>query len=106
MLGRDEFVRLLKSEFLTPQYSQSKIHENIFLLDSRIVITPNFDQIYDVYAGSASKGFCCCKKLLWARHHADHIQPKRKINIKNSGTTLTPGKFIFTRQIILKQELL
>ena len=48
-MGRDRFVNFLKKEFVTPRFKESEIHKAIFELDSRIVITPNFDNIYDVY---------------------------------------------------------
>ena len=46
-LGLDEYKDLLKLEFFDKHFLKAKIHEEIEQLDSRIVITPNFDQIYE-----------------------------------------------------------
>ncbi len=42
-LGKEEFTRVVREEFLTPGYQPAEIHEKFFSLDSRIVATPNFD---------------------------------------------------------------
>ena len=49
-LGDNDFIDLLKDEFERPQFQEADIHKDIFKLNQRIVITPNFDKIYDSYA--------------------------------------------------------
>lgn len=49
-IGNERFERIAREEFLTPKYKSYRIHENILKLDSKIVITPNVDKIYEVYA--------------------------------------------------------
>lgn len=55
-LGTDEFVDLVEKEFLTPAFRAADIHTEIFKLDSRIVLTPNFDKIYETYVIKVSEG--------------------------------------------------
>lgn len=95
-LGRDEFTRVIREEFLTPQYRPAKIHEAIFALDSRIVATPNFDKIYETYANSEAAGSIVVK------HHYDNDinsiirTPGREI-LKVHGSVDSPENLIFTR---------
>ncbi|PHM73575.1 hypothetical protein [Xenorhabdus kozodoii] len=54
--SKGEFETLIKECFLTPKYKPAPIHECLFKLDSRIVITPNFDKIYDTYVTTETQG--------------------------------------------------
>ena len=44
-----DYVKYLKSEFMV-DFKPSKVHEFIRRLIIKVVITTNFDSIYDVYA--------------------------------------------------------
>lgn len=95
-LGRDEFTRAIREEFLAPQYRHAKIHEAIFALDSRIVATPNFDKIYETYANSQAAGSIVVK------HHYDSdinsiIRTPGRLILKVHGTVDSPENLIFTR---------
>ena len=46
-LDKNEYIDLLESEFVKPKYQPNKLHELIHELDASIVITPNFDKIYE-----------------------------------------------------------
>jgi hypothetical protein len=52
----DRWPIFLREKFVDPQFQPSAIHEHIFSLDARIVITPNFDNIYDRLASQKSQG--------------------------------------------------
>ena len=41
-LGNNEFIELLKNEFERPHFHEAEIHKDIFKLNQRIIITPNF----------------------------------------------------------------
>lgn len=96
-LGRDDFNTLIKREFLTPQYQPSKIHELIYNLDSRIIITPNFDKIYDTYANTASVGTVIVKKFN-ENDIADCLRRPEPLIIKIHGSVESPDNMIFTRK--------
>lgn len=55
-IGEVEFGEALENEFRRPGYIPSDVHKIIYSLDSRIVITPNVDKIYEQYAVSESQG--------------------------------------------------
>lgn len=95
-LGKEEFTRIVREEFLTPGYQAAEIHEKIFNLDSRIVATPNFDKIYETYANSQANG------SITVKHHYDSdvissIRGSGRVIVKIHGTIDSPNNLIFTR---------
>lgn len=96
-LGNAGFVDLLQNEFHIPGFIPSEVHRTIFNLDARIVITPNFDNIYDRFALNETAGTILIKKF----HEADvaeTIRLNRRLIIKNHGTVDDPHHLIFSRK--------
>lgn len=96
-LGLAAFVSVLRDEYLTPEYDPAEIHKHIFSLDSRIVISPNFDKIYDTYASTQTRGSTLIK------NHYDEdllsaVKENGRLIIKAHGTIDAPEKLIFTRK--------
>jgi len=96
-LGRDDFNTLVRKEFLTPQFQPADIHKHIYNLDSRIIITPNFDKIYDTYANTTSHGNIIVKKFN-DNDIADCIRRTEHLIIKIHGSVESPDNLIFTRK--------
>lgn len=96
-LGRDKFNTLIKDEFLTPKFKKADIHTYIYNLDSRIVITPNFDKIYDVYATATSQGSMIIKSFDSA-DLVDCIRRPEPLIIKIHGSVDSTDNIIFTRK--------
>ena len=46
-MGDESFSDYLKKEYLDKRFDEADIHKTIFELDSRIVISPNVDEIYE-----------------------------------------------------------
>lgn len=96
-LGKEAFLDYLRAEYLTPGYTPADIHRHIFSLDSRIVISPNFDKIYDTYVNTQTHGSTKIK-----HQYDDDVQSAIKENgrliIKAHGSIDTPEKLIFTRK--------
>lgn len=95
-LGRNIFNDLMMDEYHTPGYTPAAIHETIFKLDSKIVITPNFDRIYDTYSSTTSNGTVIIKK------HTDTdvaglIRNHKRLIIKMHGTIDDVNDVIFTK---------
>ena len=55
-IGEESFGDIVADEFRRPGYNPSDIHKEIYALDSRIIITPNVDKIYEQYAIQESSG--------------------------------------------------
>lgn len=96
-LGRPSFVDLLQREFLEPGFIPSETHGAIFKLDAKIVITPNFDNIYDRYANQESSGTILIKKF-FENDIAETIRLNKRLIIKNHGSIETPNEIIFSRK--------
>ncbi len=96
-LGRDDFNTLVRKEFLIPQFKPAIIHQHIYNLDSRIIITPNFDKIYDTYANTTSHGSIIVKKFN-ENDIADCIRRPEHLIIKIHGSVESPDNLIFTRK--------
>lgn len=95
-IGKEEFVRRIRQEFKEPKYQPADIHKYIHQLDLRTVITPNFDEIYDNYAASASSGTTTVK------HYkdvdlAESLRGNERLIVKMHGTVSRPNELIFTR---------
>lgn len=96
-LGRDDFNTLIKDEFLIPRFNHALIHEHIYNLDSRIVITPNFDKIYDTYATTISQGSTVIKKFT-DEDIVDCLRRVEPLIIKIHGSVDATDNLIFTRK--------
>ena len=95
-LPDNEFNDLLDDSFRAPRFQTAEIHKEIFKLDSRIVITPNFDSIYESYVQSETQGATLVK------HYYDDdlvsvIRRRTPIILKIHGSISTPNKMIFTQ---------
>lgn len=95
-MGHDDFIELIKDEFQLPKFKPSTVHEDIFMLDSRIVITPNFDKIYDLYANTASTGTINVKRYSES-DIADYIRKNERIILKIHGCISSPNELIFSK---------
>jgi hypothetical protein len=88
---------LLNQEFVMPQYGHADIHETIFKLDSRIVLTQNFDKIFDTFASAKSQGTVLVKNYYDA-DIAKTIRGNRRLVIKVHGTIDQPHQMVFTKR--------
>lgn len=90
-----EWIPFLNEQFFHPEYQPKDIHKHIFELDAPIILTPNFDKIYDNYAAG---------KVRVKKYHEDDIaqfirgSEKQRLIIKIHGCIDSPGKLVFTRE--------
>ncbi|MBH0097926.1 SIR2 family protein [Salinibacterium sp. NSLL150] len=94
---RDEWNGLLTAAFVTPKYAPSATHTSIFQLDSRIVATPNFDKIYDVYAQQES-GQTVRISHYYDPDTSELMRGDYRGVLKVHGTIDQPSTTIFTRR--------
>ncbi len=94
-----EWISFVERKFLDPRFPPNDLHKAIFSLDSSIVLTPNFDKIYDNYATSQSQN------LLKIKKYYDEDIPRvlrgggsQRLILKIHGCIDTPDKLIFTRE--------
>jgi NAD-dependent SIR2 family protein deacetylase len=91
-----DYQALLDRYFNRPAFTPSRLHEIILSLDSRLVITTNFDKIYERYCLSTStEGFkvvCYDSASL-----ADEIRSDARLIIKAHGSIDEIQRMLFTR---------
>lgn len=95
-LGREEFGDLVKEEYFDPGFRPSQFHELMWKLDLRILITPNFDNIFDTLVSDRGGGTVVVKQF----HDdsvSDSIRKLDRLLIKSHGSADNPKKLIFTR---------
>ncbi|SOE10483.1 SIR2-like protein [Hoeflea halophila] len=94
----------LRECFVAPMYRHAEIHKSIFELDSRIVITPNFDKIYDRYAINSSGGTVSVKNYT-DQDLVSVIRSDLRFIFKIHGDIDSPGNLIFTRKQYAKSRI-
>ena len=94
-MGAEPFSDYLKNEYLDKQFDEADIHKTIFELDSRIVISPNIDEIYETYARSQTKGTTIVKTYK-DNDITDVIRTGSFLIIKTHGSISHPHEVIFT----------
>lgn len=93
----EAFVALVQREYQQPGYQKALVHEHIYNLDSAVVVSPNFDNIYDTYALSTSNGTLVVKD-----HTSTDIASylgggETRLLLKSHGSANNPANLIFTR---------
>lgn len=86
---------LLQNSFSKPRYNHAPIHEHIYNLDCRIIISLNFDKIYEDYAVKLSENTFVVKNY----HDPDIRQTvagNERYVIKPHGSIESQSKLIFT----------
>ncbi len=102
-LGSKRFDDVLSEYFLKPQYQTSEIHRDIFSLDSRIVMTPNVDKIYEVYAQNESSGTVLVKRY-YDKDLVSAIKSQSRMVLKIHGTLDEPSRAIFSQSQYIKMR--
>ncbi|UOO37567.1 SIR2 family protein [Oscillospiraceae bacterium CM] len=96
-IGERVFGELAADEYRRPGYRHHEIHEVIFSLDSKIVITPNIDKIYEQYASMESHG-TIVPKTFYDDDVAKYLRSQDFLIIKAHGTVDSAERIIFTHQ--------
>lgn len=86
-----------RNSFLTPRFQPSAIHRVVADLDPKIVVTTNYDTIYETYCqhGDARNGYNVC--LYYEKHAINDIRSDIRCIIKAHGSVTDPSNAILTR---------
>lgn len=93
----DDWGGLLDEFFVAPQYGAAHIHELIFRLDCKIILTQNFDKIFDTYAQATSQNTVRVKSYTDG-DVAEFLRGAHNLILKAHGTIDVPAEMIFTRK--------
>lgn len=96
-LGENDFGELAADEFRRSKYKPSEIHKAIYLLDSRLVITPNVDKIYEQYALQASSSSVVIKSY-YEDDIAKYLRTNDYLIIRAHGHIDNTTNLIFTHK--------
>lgn len=95
-LTERDFGDLAADEFCRPGYKPSEIHDVIYGLDSKLVITPNIDKIYDQCTSINSSGTVVTKK--YYEDIAPFLRQSDYLVIKAHGCVDDPNHIVFTHK--------
>ena len=96
-IGERAFAEAVADEFRRPGYKHSDVHKVIFGLESRIVVTPNVDKIYEQYALHESDSTIVVKSY-YDDDIAKYIRSKDYLLIREHGYVDDANKMIFTQK--------
>lgn len=92
----DGFKSALLSEFVNKRFVPAPIHDNLSQVDSRFVLTTNFDRLYELSANQLQQGTVLVKNY-YDRDVADVFRRSERVVLKVHGTIDSPDRTIFTR---------
>ena len=95
-LTERDFGELAADEFRRPGYQPSEIHDVIYGLDSKLVITPNIDKIYDQCTYINSHGTVVTKK--YYEDIAPFLRQSDYLVIKAHGCVDDSQRIVFTHK--------
>ena len=93
-----EFAKFVRDHFEAPHYRASELHDLVIAIDPKIVVTTNFDAIYESRAasGKAAAGYNVCR--YYESHLIDDLRSNRRLIIKAHGCITDPAKIVLTRR--------
>lgn len=96
-IGQKKFGEAVQEEFRRQKYLPDEIHRVIYGLDSKLVITPNVDKIYEECAQTESHSSVVVKKYSDS-DLAKYLRTNDYLIIKAHGTVDETEKIIFTHK--------
>lgn len=101
-----EYRDLLNRNFNNPAFQPSDLHACIFDLDVRIIISTNFDKIYEGYCASVGAAPGAFKTVSYhSSDLVDEIRSDTRLIIKAHGSIDDISKMVFTRAEYHKAKL-
>jgi hypothetical protein len=99
-----DFASYIREVMAEPRYQASDIHEHVLNLDPKIVVTTNYDDIYDNYCKSGKEqGLYNVCKYYESHLVSDLRSPVRQI-IKAHGCISDPSKIVLTRSQYFRER--
>jgi hypothetical protein len=92
----------IRDELRNPRFQPSSIHEAVLEIDPKIVITTNYDEIYDTYCrtGSAYEGYNVSK--YYDSHIISDLRSPVRLIIKAHGCVTDVSKIVLTKSQYFK----
>jgi hypothetical protein len=92
-----DFTDYLRNTFVQPRFSPSDLHKIVLEIDPKILITTNYDEIYDHYcnSGHAESGYNICK--YYDSFAVENIRSRIRLVIKAHGCVSDATKIVLSR---------
>jgi hypothetical protein len=99
-----DFTAFIREQLELPRFEPSAIHKHVLSIDPKIVITTNYDQIYDNYCrtGDAQEGYNVCR--YYDPYLVTDLRSSVRSIIKAHGCVTDPSRIVdpnTTRQSVL-----
>lgn len=91
----NHWAQFIREKFSTPRYRPAEIHKHLLELDTRVIISLNFDKIYDNFANSTTEGTVIVKNY-YDEDIREAVSGSERYIIKPHGTLDSISKVIFT----------
>lgn len=99
-----DFTRIVREQFVQPRYSRSQVHLSVLELDPKVVVTTNYDDIYDTYCrtGIARDGYNVCK--YYEDHLVNDLRSPVRLIVKAHGCVSDPSRIVLTRSQYFRER--
>lgn len=99
------YTDYLRNSLQLPKFKPSIIHESVFKIDPKVVITTNYDDIYDNYCklGASSNGYNICRQN--ENHLVSDLRSPYRSVIKAHGCISNSSNTILTRSQYFEARL-
>jgi len=99
-----DFARVTRQLFVQPRYQPSKIHKAVLKIDPKILVTTNYDDVYDNYCrtGIAADGYNICK--YYDTHLINDLRSPVRLVIKAHGCVSDPARIVLTRSQYFREK--
>jgi hypothetical protein len=99
-----DFTRVVREQFVQPRFSHSSIHLSVLTIDPKLVVTTNYDDIYDTFCrtGLARDGYNICK--YYENHLVNDLRSPVRLIIKAHGCVSDPSRIVLTRSQYFKER--
>lgn len=91
------YTAFIRDKLQLPRFQPSAIHEAVFKIDPKLVITTNYDDIYDNYCklGASRNGYNVCKHT--ETHLVSDLRSPCRSIVKAHGCISNPSEIILSR---------
>ena len=103
-ITQPDFSQFIRDTLVAPRFQPSAIHEVVLQIDPKIVITTNYDDIYDNYCrtGDAADGYNVSK--YYDSHIVSDLRSPVRLIVKAHGCISDPTKIVLTRSSYFEQR--
>ncbi|WP_197502731.1 MULTISPECIES: SIR2 family protein [unclassified Mycobacterium] len=97
-LDSADFGLFVRGALEDPGFQPSELHQLVLRIDPKILITTNYDRIYESLAtqGAAAAGYNVCR--YYEPHLVNDLRSTRRLIVKAHGCVSDPQKIVLTRQ--------